>query len=1533
MQRSDDDLEMALGLVRNIRPLQRDGRTSPHKYLLLLAVAELYEHDSSRENRFPLDEELEATYDQVSSRLLPLGKARDALIEYPYSHLSSDHIWQLCVLPGKEVLFSEYTSRRDKRLTKRRIIETVSHAVLHRSLDACFRNKESRTMLIELLERQTASGLGPDFQKTESQRSTSLFAHEQRAINAIVKAIDINNLGYVLSNLEVHDPQSNRYFETDIVIVSTFGIYVVELKHWSGRVEIRPNSWLQNGSYFKKDPHKVNGFKAKLIRSLFEHRFPAAARVFVKSVVVFTNPESELEGVPTGNTQASCPTFDSIGSFIDYLKHERKNKGEVLRQAHVDGFAAYLKTLNQTPRPRDYVFPGYEVVERLYQHADRAEFVARPTDLRHRKLTRLRLFFPPPDGSGTMTSVSRERATATLNAVHKIGDHPNILKVWAVPNEDGLLVEGSDWSEAGTLQDYLEQEGPLSVDDAVEITRGILSGLEAAHRECVIHRALSPDSVLMAGRTPKLMNFDLSYQLEDDRTTVIPDVSELKLSPYMAPEVFSGGSLTEAADLFSVGAILFRALTGEQPFRSSTDLQSLGGHLSGAHREKLQSKQVPSHLIDLVFGLVRLDPAERPASVGDVVAILAEEPKETPSAQQVVDPEVEPETKHDVYEIEALICRGAEAQLYRARGPQGAQVVIKLFNSDVALARVINEQEMAASVRHPSVVKVEALHRWKDGRFFLPLRWVDGETLRRSIANSELPKVEDFYRVATQLLEALKCLHRYTTEEGVAQPVLHNDVKPDNIMLSDNGRAVLIDFGSASHPRVGMYEGTEGFVAPDLRLGQERRYCEDGDLFGLGVTLFEWFFGAWPYRQLVLGAELTIPETRPGEVSPELVSWFERAVATGAAERFESADAMARALSDALETHEARETGVLEASVRNGPEAAAPEEPQRIGLTAGEQTHGNPFVAYLNSLQSRDAASENALAESQATNQHFPLIHVAHPAADFIERKLLVERCHVLLTGHAGDGKSTIAVEILKRLRGIPGGHNLDEELPKRAEVEAGDGTVVIVKDLSEWSVEDRRSLLQEAHQGTNTRFLIVSNTGTLLDAFHECHGDSGWIEVENQMLRCFESTAPAELPFRGSEFTVINLSMVDNLDLAEKIFVRIIAEERWERCSGAACSGQCPVLQNIKLLKGNERLVRERLFLAYRRLYEYGARLTLRQLTAHLAYMVTSGRSCRELGTLGQDPGRPISLEFMFFNRFFGDNGQARDPEASQLHAVRFVRNASFGLRPCPTWERRLWAKTENDTFAIDAQGCEKDFAEMRSIGALDESAGLLSPSMARVQARRMLFFLHGFDESKDEQMFVRMFLDSPMILDFMRWQNAPPAGVSAIEMEQLKQRVLHVLQEHFTGVRLPEGRAGDTGLYVTLSRRSSEIRQSAQVVLVEVPKDDLELELIPHPDGFGGCRRILEVRVRDRGEALDAVLPLELPFLDYVMMRHQGDVGSALQPNYVNRLDRFRGRIIELKLQKDSDSMMLVRLGKQHTFRKQRIAVRDGRLEVFDG
>jgi len=604
---------------------------------------------------------------------------------------------------------------------------------------------------------------------------------------------------------------------------------------------------------------------------------------------------------------------------------------------------------------------------------------------------------------------------------------------------------------------------------------------------------------------------------------------------------------------------------------------------------------------------------------------------------------------------------------------------------------------------------------------------------------------------------------------------------------------------------------------------------------------------------------------------------------------------------------------------------------EQVQLKTVASLQSNLFVNYLNMLHNKEANSEN-LAESLATNPFAGMMHISHPLIEKIETILRGhKKQHVILTGHAGDGKTTIAVELFKRFNDINLDQPLEEGLSCREDLSSKNRRVSLIKDLSEWSLEDRMVLIEEMLKDDDNRFFLISNSGTLIDSFCEFEGKKGRdrINIENDILSKIENTFTDEWLFHDTPFTIINLSMVDNLGVAEQIFKRIINTDRWEACKMKDCQKICPIYHNVELIRQNEKVIRERLFLAYRKMYEYGTRFTLRQLTAHLAYMITSGLNYQDVEKMMQSATPPLMTKFMFFNRFFGDNGKEIDNTAQQLQAVKVIRQEDFGARNCPKWDRHLWMQSKHSVFKLKAIGYTDEFENLRQYGAHLKFDNNLPDFQARNQVRRMLYFLHDFDKD-DDGIFIKTFLNSLMILNYSSWQIQSDENLSS-EVNKIKKQILHIIQEHFTGVRLPEGVNPDHDLFITLHRKSKEVRQSAQIVLARFPESDFNLCLCEKDNGVGGIRR--ELIFEGKKGRVDANLSLGLPFLDYVMMRNFGEVGQNLKTAYVDRLENFKGKLLRQMNSTQKDETMLIRLRANYTFRRQIFTVRNNVLEVIDG
>ncbi|MGZ6139541.1 MAG: protein kinase domain-containing protein [Myxococcaceae bacterium] len=245
----------------------------------------------------------------------------------------------------------------------------------------------------------------------------------------------------------------------------------------------------------------------------------------------------------------------------------------------------------------------------------------------------------------------------------------------------------------------------------------------------------------------------------------------------------------------------------------------------------------------------------------------------------------------DRYRIHELLGRGGMGAVYRAEHlALGNTVAVKVLRGSHSthpdiIRRFQREAVAASQIRHPGIVEVTDFGRTGDGRFYLAMELVEGETLARRLARQGPLAPAEAFAIVSALAQALGAAH--------ARGIYHRDIKPENVMLAGDGTAKLADFGIArlaEGPRdaretaAGLIFGTPHYMSPEQAAGQR----QDGrsDVHALGVLLFELLTGTPPYvgasATHVLAAVLLTPVPRlpaqgpHGAISPALADLVAR---------------------------------------------------------------------------------------------------------------------------------------------------------------------------------------------------------------------------------------------------------------------------------------------------------------------------------------------------------------------------------------------------------------------------------------------------------------------------------------------------------------------------------------------------------------------------------------------------------------------------------------------------------------------------------
>lgn len=202
----------------------------------------------------------------------------------------------------------------------------------------------------------------------------------------------------------------------------------------------------------------------------------------------------------------------------------------------------------------------------------------------------------------TMVRFHKEARTAA-----KV-DHPNVLKVLDFgQSPTGELYLVMDYIDGISLEELIKTSGRLQLKTAIEIFSQICDGLQHAHSQDVLHRDIKPSNIMLAPRSDgtyqvKIVDFGLAKLESDDQkltTTGVRVGSPL----YMSPEQARAEEVDHRSDIYSLGCLMFVALTGEPPLKGPTHLETISKHICEAPprlNDLFETPQFPGELEDIL---------------------------------------------------------------------------------------------------------------------------------------------------------------------------------------------------------------------------------------------------------------------------------------------------------------------------------------------------------------------------------------------------------------------------------------------------------------------------------------------------------------------------------------------------------------------------------------------------------------------------------------------------------------------------------------------------------------------------------------------------------------------------------------------------------------------------------------------------------------------------------------------------------------------------------------------------------------------
>jgi eukaryotic-like serine/threonine-protein kinase len=227
-------------------------------------------------------------------------------------------------------------------------------------------------------------------------------------------------------------------------------------------------------------------------------------------------------------------------------------------------------------------------------------------------------------GDVTGSSDGARRFRSEIKLARKV-THPNVCRIHDYSRQGHLTYIAMEFIAGTDLKQELRRRGPFPPTEALDLILQVARGLEAVHRQGVVHRDLkTPNIMRMADGTAKLMDFGIAKSFGGDTATGVTGTGLIVGTPeYMSPEQARAEAVDARTDIYALGIVLFELLTGELPFHGETPLATLMNHMQQPPPlEGPRAARIPPQVVPALRRSLAKDRAERYASVHEMTVEL-----------------------------------------------------------------------------------------------------------------------------------------------------------------------------------------------------------------------------------------------------------------------------------------------------------------------------------------------------------------------------------------------------------------------------------------------------------------------------------------------------------------------------------------------------------------------------------------------------------------------------------------------------------------------------------------------------------------------------------------------------------------------------------------------------------------------------------------------------------------------------------------------------------------------------------------------
>jgi serine/threonine-protein kinase len=567
--------------------------------------------------------------------------------------------------------------------------------------------------------------------------------------------------------------------------------------------------------------------------------------------------------------------------------------------------------------PGSRIDDRYEIIDMLGAGGMGAVYRARRLHLGDE--VAIKVMQPSPDAAPE----ARERFLRESRACAQLR-HPNIV---------GLLDFGFDASSqpymvmellsGPSLREEIDLEAPMAPARVAAILGSVASALQLAHDRGITHRDLKPANIVAhryesGERVYKVIDFGLvAMRATADQTRLTDPAFFLGTLAYAAPEQMRGEDVTPAADVYAIGVIAYEMLTGARPFDGDNQATLITNALTVIPMSPAARRSgLPVAINDAVMRALEKNPEARWATVTEFIAALQAGAGATPSAAARIEREAADSSLLSRYELGPMLGRGRLGSLvyagsHRALGIPVAIRVLKREDQphwDAVRARFLVEAR-TLQVAHPGLLQVRDFGE-DDRGVFVVTDLVEGPSLRQAMAEAGAMA---WPRAAALVLEALEAVAALNRRGGFICGVnpdmirVRRDVPgSEHLVMTTAGiKSVQDVLATMREQELRGQEASEQelpYVPPEVLMGGAPNVR--ADVFTIGVLAYQMVTGTMPFRAPslpeLLGQMLQVKPASPSSLNPSVplaaAEAMLRAIDGTAANRFESADAFARAL-------------------------------------------------------------------------------------------------------------------------------------------------------------------------------------------------------------------------------------------------------------------------------------------------------------------------------------------------------------------------------------------------------------------------------------------------------------------------------------------------------------------------------------------------------------------------------------------------------------------------------------------------------------